>query len=221
MRDRPASFNSRRRTGVAAAVPLGVRATVSPALAAYLTRSARSGRRIGSPPVSTNSGAGANARTWSISRNPSAVVSSRGSRRAIASARQCTHARAQARVTSQITRKGAWLKSTGPMPAGRISESLAVRLSGAYDRRHRSPTPQVLEWPHGPVPRLAGGADDRPHDSPQSRGIGAHGGHRPALRMLVETRDRRLVAGAALPRDAGRRAGCGARRNHREGQAAL
>ena len=56
------------RFGVAAAVPLGVSATVRPASVAYRTSAARSGRRIGSPPVRTSSGGFApNALTWSMS----------------------------------------------------------------------------------------------------------------------------------------------------------
>jgi hypothetical protein len=58
MRERPACFSSARRLRVAAAVPLGVSATVSPHSAACRTNETRSGRRIGSPPVSTRSGAG-------------------------------------------------------------------------------------------------------------------------------------------------------------------
>src|SRR5215467_9983888 len=66
-----------------------------------------SGRRNGSPPVNTTSGGGSPKAAMRSKRAfPSSVVSSRGSRRAIASARQWTHASAQARVVSQMAMKG-------------------------------------------------------------------------------------------------------------------
>ena len=107
-RPRPASRSARSFSSVTSAVPLGVSETVTPRRRAWPTSSTMSGRRRGSPPVSTRIGGGApNAATRSMSRQPSSVVSSAGSRRGIASARQWTHASAHARVVSQMTMKGA------------------------------------------------------------------------------------------------------------------
>src|SRR6202035_5081089 len=64
----------------------------------------------GSPPVNTISGL-PNSRTRSMSLYPSAVVSSSGCRLGIAEALQYAQARSQDCVTSQMTRRGDWLKS--------------------------------------------------------------------------------------------------------------
>ena len=74
-------------------------------------RSRRSGRFTGSPPLRIMIGVPISA-TWSMSRKPSSVVSSRGSRPGWAEARQWRQASAQDCVVSQMTRKGATAKST-------------------------------------------------------------------------------------------------------------
>ncbi len=60
-------------------------------------------------------------RTSSSSFFASAVVSSSGGGSGWASARQCLHARSQAWVVSQMTRKGAWSKSS-VIPRGPVLE---------------------------------------------------------------------------------------------------
>src|SRR6266568_8819181 len=65
---------------------------------------------MGSPPVNTIIGL-PNRRTSSRRRQPSSVLSSSGLRAGIALARQCTQAKSQAWLTSQITSSGASLKS--------------------------------------------------------------------------------------------------------------
>src|SRR5215472_15693181 len=78
-----------------------------------------SGRRNGSPPVNTTRGGGSpKARMRARRAFPSSVVSSRGSRRAMASARQWTQASAQARVVSQIAMKGVTEKGDGLIARG-------------------------------------------------------------------------------------------------------
>src|SRR5215831_13187768 len=70
-----------------------------------------SGRRNGSPPVNATRGGGSPKAAMRLRRAfPSSVVSSRGSRRAMASARQWTRASAQARVVSQMAMKGVTAK---------------------------------------------------------------------------------------------------------------
>src|SRR5437867_8128399 len=95
-----------------------------------------SGRFSGSPPVRTNTGTPM-AATWSISRSPSSVESSKGWRRGSAMARQWTHAWSQACVTSQITMKGFSFRFTdAPLGGKRSYSTLADRPLTRSDRRH-------------------------------------------------------------------------------------
>jgi hypothetical protein len=86
-------------------VALGVSEIRTPLVEAYSTNSKMSGRFSGSPPVSTNTGA-SSAFTSSINRLASAVFSSNALRKGWAHARQCTQAKSQACVVSQITMNG-------------------------------------------------------------------------------------------------------------------
>ena len=105
MRDTPASLNSSIASEVSSGVALGVTLVRSPIFTAYLANSYRSGRFSGSPPVNTISGS-PNERISSSRRYPWSVVNSFGWRSDWAEARQCTQARSQAWVTSQITSIG-------------------------------------------------------------------------------------------------------------------
>ena len=98
------------RSEIAATVAGMVAARRSCRLACRIS-SVRSGRLTGSPPLKTISGVPMRA-TSSMSRLPSAVVSSSGSRNGRAEARQWRHASPHACVVSQITRKGDRSKST-------------------------------------------------------------------------------------------------------------
>src|SRR5262249_13127992 len=86
------------------------------------------------------------------SLNASSVLSSRGSRRRTASARQCTHASAQARVTSQITRNGLRVKSAKGGVTLQASHPPADR---AYDGRHMRFGRTVLQCGHETLPPLS------------------------------------------------------------------
>src|SRR4051794_1816681 len=98
----------------------------------------------------------------------------------MASARQCTQARAQARVTSQITRNGARLKSgnatvDGVMtPGWSLFASLTMigvichqrqEKTRVYDRGHSWRRVRLLELRHDDWVRSLEGADDTTHDS--------------------------------------------------------
>ena len=88
-------------------------------------RSRRSGRFTGSPPLRIMIGVPMSA-TWSMTRQPSAVVSSRGSRPGWADARQWRHASAHDWVVSQMTRNGERAKSTDRMNEGEAPRSFAT-----------------------------------------------------------------------------------------------
>jgi hypothetical protein len=91
---------------VSKGVALGVTVVRSPSCTLFSSNGKRSGRFRGSPPLKTIRGS-PKERTSSSNRNPSSVDNSKGLRFSIAQARQCTHARSQAWVSSQMTRKGA------------------------------------------------------------------------------------------------------------------
>ena len=105
IRAMPDFLNRSMAFAVSSGVALGVTLVRSPSSTLWRIRSNKSGRLSGSPPVNTISGS-PNERIWSSKRYPCSLVSSPGLRPGMADARQCTHARSQACVTSQITNNG-------------------------------------------------------------------------------------------------------------------
>src|SRR5437762_1486709 len=122
IRANPLLFKSAIALRVRRGVALGVIEVRTPCPVAYSMRSKMSGRFIGSPPVRTNTGTPMEA-TWSISPWASWVESSKGCRRGSAQARQCTQARSQACVVSQITIKGFSLRFIAAILRGRQVQS--------------------------------------------------------------------------------------------------
>ena len=116
MRDRPWLFIFATASSVSSGVALGVSDGSSPRSLAYAIRSKVSSRLSGSPPVMTKT-FGCIVAISSISRKPSAVVSSNWLRRDCAAARQCTQERSHARVFSQMTTNGLTLKSVIAAPS--------------------------------------------------------------------------------------------------------
>src|SRR5680860_640457 len=127
----PASYSSTRTSRVSRSVTEGDRAMLRPSLVPCATSSGRSGRSKGSPPVRTTSGRGVpNEARSSKSRRPSSVVSSKGLRVRMASARQWVHTSWQARVTSQMTMKGRSDASWCMSRTGRVCTTVIYILIG-------------------------------------------------------------------------------------------
>ena len=74
----PRAARRRKLASVTSAVVLGATATVSPRRTLYSTISNRSRRMNGSPPLRTTIGGRSNVRSWSSTREHSAVSSSKG-----------------------------------------------------------------------------------------------------------------------------------------------
>src|ERR1035438_4889133 len=115
MRETPHSWKRSMASSVSRGVALGVTLVRSPIRTLWRISSYRSGRFRGSPPVKTIRGL-PNDLIWSSSSKPCAVFSSCGWRLDWADARQCTHAKSHAWVTSQMTSMGAWSKFIGSPP---------------------------------------------------------------------------------------------------------
>lgn len=123
----------------------GSRPHAAPCPPAARISSRISGLMMGSPPVSTSMG-GRSSASRSMSRKASSWFSSSGCGRGWATALQCLHARAQARVTSQKTRKGRSLRSVS-LKVGRIPQDCHFRTIIIFDQPKRRHFPKMATWP--------------------------------------------------------------------------
>src|SRR5680860_409892 len=175
----PASYSSTRTSRVSRSVTEGDRAMLRPSLLPCATSSGRSGRSKGSPPVRTTSGRGVpNEARSSNSRRPSSVVSSKGLRVRMASARQWVHTSWQARVTSQMTMKGRSDTSWCMRRTGRAWTTVMTYLASSGAAVRPVPAQRTHDGNHP-----ADAADDHADEEPQEHWVeltdaarGAHHG---------------------------------------------